>query len=130
MAELIRDTVFGHLCRLLTGKRVLQFIEEKNPSIVDEYIHREKSDHMRHHGAPELQEEDGEKDGSKEEGEQAEERQRDARRSSGSSQTRVAGLEDANEGSKQKVDPEKGRDVDVVHWFDEHDQEVRTQPIE
>ena len=33
MAALIQDTAFGHLVRLLSGKRYLKFLDEKDPSI-------------------------------------------------------------------------------------------------
>lgn len=32
MAALIQDTAFGHLVRLLSGKRYLKFLDEKDPS--------------------------------------------------------------------------------------------------
>lgn len=51
-ADLIRDSFFGHVCRLLTGGKVFQYPEEKDPSYWLRYINEDKSLHMAHHGRP------------------------------------------------------------------------------
>ena len=38
MTELIRDTILGHTLRLITGKRVLLYEEEKQPEIWQKYV--------------------------------------------------------------------------------------------
>nr|POE58710.1 caffeine resistance protein 5 [Quercus suber] len=50
MAELFRDTAFGHLCRLVTGKRVFKFAEEKDPEIWTRYLDAEKAGYLARHG--------------------------------------------------------------------------------
>jgi DHA1 family multidrug resistance protein-like MFS transporter len=132
MKELIRDTVFGHGLRLITRGRVLQYEEDRDPSLWKRYIDKEKSGKMAHHGTTEDEEKEEEKekdDESKSSGND-EERQPTAEQSAAetsrhSSDTRVGspGVQ-RNEISGVKVDPEKGRDVSIVTWFSEDDPEV------
>lgn len=51
-SDLIRDSFFGHLCRLFTGGRVFRYPEEKDPSYWLRYINEDKSRHMAQHGRP------------------------------------------------------------------------------
>ena len=60
MKELVRDTVFGHFLRLVTGGRVLPYEEDRDPSLWKRYIDVEKSGRMAHHGHTEDEEEDEE----------------------------------------------------------------------
>lgn len=41
-----------------------------------------------------------------------------------SSRTRAGSEQDINEPTGQPIDPEKGRNLNVVDWFDENDPEV------
>lgn len=119
MAELIRDTVFGHFVRLITKGRVLQYAEEKDPELWKKYTDREQTKDMALFGNPE--------------GIFSEEKQdrEDTSPSSGnSSQTRTAD-EDSQEHNQfhstitgQRVDTEKGRDATMVTWFSDDDSEV------
>jgi len=127
MAELFRDTPFGHLVRFLTNKRYFKFAEEEDPSIWTRYIDEKKSGNLAHHGdinAPD--------DGTELEG-LGGVRTRDdqftleppAIRPSGyrssdssSSRTRVGDEnENVNHASGITVDPEKGKDVHLVSWY-------------
>nr|POE47527.1 caffeine resistance protein 5 [Quercus suber] len=50
MAELIRDTAFGHICRLVTRNRVFKFEEEKDAELWPRYLDAEKSGYLARHG--------------------------------------------------------------------------------
>ena len=50
MSELIRDTVVGHILRFLTKGRVLQYAEEKDPSLWKQYLDRDQSKNMALYG--------------------------------------------------------------------------------
>jgi DHA1 family multidrug resistance protein-like MFS transporter len=114
MKELIRDTIFSHILRLLTGGRVFKYPEEEDPSLWKKYVHVEKSANMARHGQTQAPEDDG---------------GHESRRS----QTRSSSLETAvssgegrtvNEVSGHPVDKEKGKDVHVVDWYGPDDPEV------
>jgi DHA1 family multidrug resistance protein-like MFS transporter len=112
MAELLRDTVFGHCVRFATKSKYFQFAEEKDPSLRKQYLHEEKTGHMAQHGQPR-----GETSSSDDE------RLKESQPSSqDSSPTRLQNVRTANT-IGQKVDQEKGRDVNVVEWFGDNDPE-------
>jgi len=50
MKELIRDTPFGQLVRLVTKNRFFKFTEEEDPSTWTRYIDEKKSGNLAHHG--------------------------------------------------------------------------------
>ena len=122
MTELIRDTTFGHIVRLLSRNRFLQFREERDPSVWKEFVNPEKSINMAQHGQitppDDLEKDVHAPDDS----------------SHGSSRTTVGehngsadayGLNTTNtrESRRVKIDPEKGRDIHIVDWYDENDSE-------
>ena len=49
-SDLIRDSVFGQLVRLVTGQKAFQYPDETDPSIRDRYINVEKSGNLALHG--------------------------------------------------------------------------------
>ena len=114
MAELIRDTVFGHLVRLITKGRVLQYAEEKDASLWKQYVDRDQTRNMALFGNPE--------------GEDREEKNENAPTSSEeSSQTRDGDAHRPQLHSTltaQRLDTEKGRDTTMVTWFGDDDPEV------
>ncbi len=123
MAELIRDTAFGHLVRFVSRGKVLQFAEERDPSTWTRYIDEKKSGYMAHHGDAEPPKgEDGASEDVDMEGIGGV-RTREARTPSDqSSRTRVGeGEGDVNLASGVRVDPEKGRDVHIVSWYGDDD---------
>jgi len=105
VAELIRDSPFGHIVRLVTRNKVFQYPEERDPEVWKKYVNQEKSGHMAHHGAPEPPNDNG-NDTTHE---------RDGNVSDASSQTQV------NEASGARVDPEKGKDRYVIDWYGDED---------
>lgn len=116
MKELIRDTVFGHLLRILTKGKVLPYAEDRDPTLWKRYVDGSASGRMAHHGH--LGEE--EKDEIHDTGGDS---STIARRSS---ETRIGSPEAAriNSASGVRVDPEKGKDVTMVTWFSDNDPEV------
>ncbi|EMD00944.1 hypothetical protein BAUCODRAFT_29322 [Baudoinia panamericana UAMH 10762] len=125
MMELIRETPFGAFVRLITRNRVFQYPEEVDPSIWTRYIDEKKSGYLAHHGDTNPPEDESELAGIA--GVRTRDQQyelqypanRDHSRSMSSSQTRVG--EDnytTNHVSGVRIDPEKGRDVDVVGWME------------
>ena len=121
MTELIRDTVFGHILRFITKGRVLQYAEEKDPSLWKQYMDRDQTRNMAVFGNPEGTEP-----------EEKEDKEIEVPSSEGSSQTRAG---DADQPPRpqlhstltaQKVDTEKGRDTTMVSWFGDNDPEVQS----
>ena len=121
MSELIRDTVFGHFVRLITNNRVLQYAEEKDPSLWKQYLDREQTKNMALYGNTE--------------GPTSSEKLKEANANASSeesSQTRAGNgdLEEEREHqlsstiTGQRIDTEKGRDVTMVAWFGENDPEA------
>jgi DHA1 family multidrug resistance protein-like MFS transporter len=146
MKELFRDTTTGHVLRLITKGRILQYEEDRDPSLWQRYIDKEKSGRMAHHdntGEEEKEEKDDQKNDSGEDdsGEGKDEsfendsstqrptgeerNQENARRSSSGTRVGADGTH-RNEVSGVPVDPEKGRDVSIVTWYGENDPEVFT----
>lgn len=131
MKELFRDTVAGHLVRYTTRGKVLQYVEERDPSLWKRYVDKVKSGRMAHHGhtgeeekPDEKQEEASGIDGERQSGMD----QNGSNDSRESQDTRVGSQEHTsptrNEASGVVVDPEKGRDATIVTWFSDDDPEV------
>ncbi len=120
MTELIRDTVLGHLLRLVSKGKILPYEEEQDPLLWRRYIDTEKSGRMAHHGHI------GEEEKTKEQDVDNGGPRRNYEDVSRGSSTTGAASHDAprNEVSGVKIDPEKGKDVTVVTWFSEDDPEV------
>lgn len=123
MSELIRDTVLGHFLRLVTGKKVLLYPEEKDPEIWKKYVNKEKSANMASHGQPEAPKEDEKKE-EKEDDSDSQSREPSRRHSSRSSSTIRDDSGQVNEVSGRPVDSEKGQDSFVVDWYGPDDPEV------
>lgn len=122
MTELIRDTAFGHIVRFVSRGKFLQYQEEKDPSIWTKFIDEKQSGYLAHHGTTEPPEDGKELEtiGGVRTREDDEKEKRSE--SNGSSQTRV-GEGNINRASGVKVDAEKGKDLDVVTWYNENDPE-------
>jgi MFS transporter, DHA1 family, multidrug resistance protein len=164
MAELFRDTLAGQLLRLATGRRVLKYPEEIDPSVCDRYLNKEKSANMALHGQtsrpeqPPKKTEDSSSEPTsplkeKEEPERtpyydsvapfddkrldgAEGTDPAQRTTSHSSVSSAATARDnadsankdhngdlVNTLSNTRIDPEKGRDADIVDWYGPNDPE-------
>ena len=112
-SELIRDTLFGHILRFVTGKKVLRYQEEVHPELWKKFVNKHKSGNMARHGAIEDEEDIVD-----------EKAQRQEPLSHSSSDTQ---LDDAqpvtNEVSGKRIDPEKGRDAHIVDWWGPNDPE-------
>lgn len=117
VADLIRDSPFGHIVRLVTRRKYFQYPEEKDHEMWKKYVNEEKSGYMAHHGTAEPPEEESE------ELNQAQGlRAREGNNSETSSRTHVG--EGHNEASGVRVDPEKGKDKHVIDWYGSDDPQV------
>jgi len=119
MYELLRDTVFSHTLRVLTGGKVFKYPEEEDSSLWQRYVHPEKSHNIAVHGdvnGP--QDDNGERD---EAGSDSQNNNDEPRRSS------ATAIEHHNvaHGTRKttKVDPEKGKDYFIVDWYGPDDSE-------
>ncbi|KAH9892942.1 MFS transporter [Xylariomycetidae sp. FL2044] len=115
MKELVRDTIFSHVLRLLTGGRVFKYPEEVDPSIWKKYVDAEKSANIARYGQTTAVPEggDGEEDVVNDDG-----------RESGSTlATRVDTDVLRNGIPNRTVDPEKGKDYFIVDWYGNEDPE-------
>jgi DHA1 family multidrug resistance protein-like MFS transporter len=114
MKDLIRDTIFSHILRLLTGGRVFKYPEEEDPSLWKKYVHAEKSANMARHGQTEAPKNDDEQQS----------RRSQARSSSSDTAVSTGEERTVNEPSGRVVDKEKGKDIHVVDWYGPDDPEV------
>lgn len=110
MAELIRDTCFGHLVRFATGNKYLRYQEEINPELWKRYVNVEKSGNMAKHGQTTVPDEAKDQDADV------------PAESETSSESRIPS--DENHVHNEKIDPEVGRDVHIVDWWGPNDPEV------
>lgn len=121
MIELVRDTVFSHTLRLITGGKVFKYPEEVDPSIWKKYVHAEKSANIAHHGQTDAPDSSSQNN----DPEDTRAGMPDERRSSATAvdhDTVVHGEQN------RKVDPEKGKDYYIVDWYGPNDPEVCTIP--
>jgi DHA1 family multidrug resistance protein-like MFS transporter len=118
VADLIRDSAFGHVIRLVTRQRVFSYPEERDTNLWKKFVHKEKSGHMAHHGTTDPPEEE-----SHHLDEARGVRTREGRDSETSSHTHVP--VGHNEASGVKIDPEKGKDKHVIDWYGPDDAQVR-----
>jgi len=116
VADLVRDSIFGQLVRLITRNKVFQYPEERDPSLWQKYVNAEKSGNMASYGQPEPPQDD-----EKEEDNESQTRRQSSR---SSSSTQVGENECVNEASGKTIDPEKGQDSYVVDWYGPDDEEV------
>ena len=112
MKGLMRDTAFGQIVRVVSGRRFFKYSEEENHELWKQFIDEKKSANLAHHGTVEPPEEGEEADGNQ---------QTPREDSDSSSRTHVDGQ--VNEASGVRVDPEKGRDINLVSWYGPDDPE-------
>ncbi|TID21622.1 multidrug resistance protein [Venturia nashicola] len=119
--DLIRDTAFGQIVRVITRRKFLQYPEEKDPELWKKWVSEEKSGNAARYGAvepPEEEEGDEKSEYEKEKEKPADGRNRQSTADSAvTSQTRVPEDVTVNETSGVEVDPEKGLDKTVIHFL-------------
>jgi len=120
MKDLIRDSTFGQLVRLVTRNKVFLYPEEKDSELWKKYVNKEKSANMATYGQTSVPENEGEKDNDRQSA-----RDRSPRRSQSSSSTAIDESNNVNEVSGKPIDQEKGKDSHVVDWYGPDDPEVR-----
>lgn len=118
VADLIRDSAFGHIVRLVSRGKVFTYDEEKDINLWKQFLNEKKSGHAAYHGRTEAPEGNIE-ELNQAQGLNARERGND---SETSSRTQVA--EGFNEASGVRVDTEKGKDVHVIDWYGDNDPQV------
>lgn len=118
MKELIRDTIFSHTLRLMTGGKVFKYPEEEDSSLWKKYVHTEKSANMAKYGQVQPPED-------------SEQQAREPQTRSSSSSTVVPSRrsEGVNGASGHPIDKEKGKDVYVVDWYGPDDPEVSSPSL-
>ncbi|KAK4942684.1 GTPase-activating protein [Elasticomyces elasticus] len=133
MAELFRDTVAGQFIRLITGRKILQYPEERDPSIWQKYLNVEKSANMAMHGStdpPSAEEKErldtnaspSEDDANLQSPDHNSHHQRRGSPAESSTTTTVDNDNRlVNTLSNTKVDVEKGRNADIVDWYGPED---------
>ena len=145
MFELIRDTVFGHLVRFVTRGKALPYPEDKNPDCWRQYVDHEKTARVAHHGHTEEPEDEDE---SKEEPSQGREislihnnqetagqiasdqpedfgtrgQHRPSQVTSSSEDTQIDHGQRTND-LGHIIDPEKGKDMNIIHFDGDSDVE-------
>ncbi|KAF1964922.1 benomyl/methotrexate resistance protein [Bimuria novae-zelandiae CBS 107.79] len=124
LLHLVRDTAFGQIVRVLTRNRVFQYPEEQDPEFWKKYIHEEKSGWIAHHGITEPPEEEfvalENARGIRSRDEQANNHD-EPRESTQTDTTYTDGT--YNEASGVRIDPEKGKDKNIVEWYGPNDPE-------
>jgi len=136
--ELMRDTTFGHILRILSRGKVFPYWEDKDPELWREYIHEEKTHNLAKHGqteAPEPEEKD-DKEAEREKEYEGEfdrvdrDSDNEARRPSSANTSRTrTNAPDGEEAhhvntiTGTKIDQEKGKDIHLVHWYGDKDPE-------
>lgn len=121
MASLMQDSIVGHAIRLLSKGRIFKYAEERDPSLWKQYTNKEKSSRMAYHGRMDsIGDADGIADGVT---------RSSSRSSSIQSMGRIpsSGWSDGGNHFQgltgMQIDPEKGKDVYLIDWWDDKDQE-------
>jgi DHA1 family multidrug resistance protein-like MFS transporter len=118
MSTLIQDSVVGQAIRILTKGRFFKYAEEKDPSLWQQYINLEKSGEMAHKGriaGDRIPDEDV--------------------LTPTQPVSRIPSTAWEHRGHRfqgltgVRINPEHGKDVSVVEWWDENDSEVWNQSI-
>ncbi|CBX92571.1 hypothetical protein IAQ61_006040 [Plenodomus lingam] len=115
VADLIRDSAFGHVVRLVSRGKLFPYDEEKDPELWKKYLNEKKSGHAAYHGSTEAPKEEVD-ELNQARGLRARE---EGMNSESSSHTQIA--EGFNEASGVRVDAEKGKDVHVIDWYGDND---------
>ena len=135
MSDLFRDTIVGKVLRIISRGKLYRFAEERDPSLWQRYVHHDKTQEMASHGRlledhENQSAEDGTSGSEKEATRPANDVPEPTAASHESSRTRALGENDRVEEHLKTnvfghvVDPEKGRDINVVEWYGSDDPEV------
>jgi DHA1 family multidrug resistance protein-like MFS transporter len=116
----MRDTAFGQIIRVASGRRFFKYPEEEDHELWKQFIDEKKSANLARHGTVEPPEEDDEKSNA----DSSDDRRQPPREDSdSSSRTHVGDDQPTNEASGVKVDPENGKDINLVTWYGPDDPE-------
>lgn len=128
VADLIRDSIFGHAVRLVTRNKCFQYPEERDPEYWKKYINAEKSAEMAALGKTrtQLAREAGDTKPTDTPVEDEKKEENDLTASpndSSSTLTEENNNLTRNLSSGKAVDPEKGVNADIVDWWGPEDPE-------
>lgn len=131
--DLVRDSIFGHFVRLATHGKVFPYPEERDPSIWKQYVDLPKTSNMAHHGDAGVLAEDKQEHPSRTSSntqyDEESPKELPAEAPTGSAPGEKDGNAITRGLSKIEVDPQKGRDVQIVGWNGENDPEVTTSRL-
>ena len=119
VSDLVRDSPFGHIVRLVSRGKMMQYPEEKDSNLWKKYVNQEKSGYVARHGDTQPPEEHDE-ELAQARGIRSREEGRD---SEASSATQVP--DGYNQASGVRIDTEKGKDAHVIDWYGPDDPQVR-----
>ncbi|TKX19019.1 MFS transporter-like protein 165 [Elsinoe australis] len=129
VADLIRDSFFGHVVRLASGRKVFTYPEERDPALAGRYYHYDKSTNLARYGQTTVPEDAPKKDVEKDDfsasptPRPSDAHMRAEHGSISSSQTEVGGAPQVSNIAGTPIDPEKGRDLTVIDWDGPNDPE-------
>ncbi|KAF4549272.1 Caffeine resistance protein-like protein 3 [Elsinoe fawcettii] len=129
VADLVRDSFFGHMVRLATGQKAFTYPEERDPAIAGRYYNYEKSTNMARYGQTTMPEDsspkkDIEKDDSPSGSPTPRPSNAFGRGDRGSvSSSATEAIPQVSNIAGTPVDPEKGRDLTVIDWDGPNDPE-------
>lgn len=122
MTDLIRDSAFGQVVRFISGYRLLQYPEEKDPDLWRQFVDEGLSGNLAHHGHIGPHGEDSDTEDRPAQGlggigtrDAQDKNDKEKPQSTDTSRTRTSN-EGYNEASGVKIDPEKGRDIYLITW--------------
>lgn len=102
--DIIRNSTFGYLVQLASRGKYFQYAEERDPSLLKQFINEDKSLNIRHHGNTNAPDDESE-----------------PRHNERSSRTQLhedkTTYSQHNESYRTPVDPGKGKDNNVIDWF-------------
>jgi len=102
--DIVRDSAFGHLVQLVSRGKYFQYAEERDPSLLKQFVNEDKSLNIRHHGDINAPEDESE----------LHRRERSSRMQLSEDETAQS---QHNGSHRTAVDPEKGTDKNVIDWF-------------
>jgi DHA1 family multidrug resistance protein-like MFS transporter len=120
VSDLLRDSPFGHVVRLVSGNKFFSYAEERDPSLLKQFLNEKKSGYAAYHGRTTAPDNDDEAHRVRQS--MGPNRNANGSESETSSRTHTDGR--FNEASGLRIDPEKGKDLHIVDWYGDDDPQV------
>ena len=133
VADMIRDSFFGHIIRLVSRNKAFQYPEEKDISVAERYYNTEKTKNIARYGQTTVSDDQNKENKSKDETDSEPKSNaapdRAGSDSDDSQSTRVDMNRQVSNVTGTPVDPEKGRDLTIVDWDGPNDPEVNSRDL-